>query len=398
VEALKKDRSYMIMLVLFFAWVIGFCDKIAISVAAIPIGEEFGFNKMQIGLIMSSFFSSYAVMTLFGGVLADKYGSRKVLTAIIFCWSLFTAMTGFAWSLASFMVIRFLFGAAEGGFPSASSVTIAELFPKEKRGRAKSFIISAAQVGVAIGTLAVTAFTATVGWRWAFWTYGLIGIIIALAFWTIFRLDKQDGNSVEQIKSKLPLMNILRIPLVWKLLVMQFAIGTFNYGLTFWLPSYWVQVKGLNIVTMGALTAMVAVISFVCVNFGGWILDKHMVGRERIMICITLSIAGVCTFLMYNADSVQMAFIYLTVANTAIAVTSPVIFTLALKYLPEEFIGTGTGMCNFGQQIGGMISPAIFGYFIHIFLGSYFEVFTFVIITVIISLITAFTINTRELS
>ena len=140
-------------------------------------------------------------------------------------------MTGLGWSLASFMAIRFLFGAAEGGFAPASSVTIAELYPREQRGRAKAFLVSAAQVGTAVGTFAVSAFIASVGWRYAFWTYAALGTIISVAFWTIFNQDKDNYNSEKRIKSKLPLTNVLKMPLVWKLLVIQFAIGTFFFGL-----------------------------------------------------------------------------------------------------------------------------------------------------------------------
>jgi len=397
-KTLDKNRSHLILAILFLAWIIGNCDKTGISVAVIPIGKEFGFDSIQLGMIMSSFFASYTILTLFGGVLADKFGSRSVLTTIMVLWSFFTGITGLGWSLASFIAIRFLFGAAEGGFAPASSVTIAELYPREQRGRAKAFLVSAAQVGTAVGTFAVSAFIATVGWRYAFWTYAVLGTIISVAFWVTFKQDKDAYNRDRRIKSKLPLRNVLRIPLVWKLLVIQFALGTFFFGLSSWLPSYWVHVKGLTIVQMGALTALASLVAFAFQNLSGWILDKYLVGRERILICITLGIAGCAVFFMYTVESIGMAITWLTIATTAIAVTSPVIFTLALKYLPEEFIGTGTGIANFGQQTAGMLAPALFGYFIHVFHGSYFAVFIFVVVTVVIAFITALTINTSSRS
>ena len=211
---------------------------------------------------MSSFFASYAVMTLFGGLLADKFGSRKVLTTIMILWSFFTAMTGLAWSLTSLMAIRFMFGAAEGGFPSASSVTIAELYPPEKRGRAKSFLVSASTLGTAAGTFIVSAFIATTGWRWAFVVYAILGVSASIAFFIIFKSQKKNGNIVEQTRTKVPLRNILKIPLVWKLMVLQFAIGSFVWGLSSWMPSYWVNVKHLNIITTGSLTALTSIIGF----------------------------------------------------------------------------------------------------------------------------------------
>jgi MFS family permease len=149
---------------------------------------------------------------------------------------------------------------------------------------------------------------------------------------------------------------------------------------------------------MGALTAVASLVAFAFQNLGGWIVDKYLVGRERILICIMLSVAGCAVFFMYTAESIGIAFTWLTIATTAIAVTSPVIFALALKYLPEAFIGTGTGIANFGQQIAGMLAPTIFGYFIHVFHGSYLAVFIFVIVTVVIAFMTALTVNTSGYS
>ena len=394
----NKNRRHVVLFVLFVSWIVGQCNKSAINVAVIPMSKEFGFDSTQVGMILSSFFASYTVVTLFGGAIADKFGSRPVITTIIVLWSVFTGMTAVAWSFTSLIAIRIVFGASEGGFVPASSVAIAELYPIEKRGRAKSFLVSAAQVGVAIGTFAVAAFIASVGWRYAFWTYAVVGIIIAVVFWTMSKSDKRYDKTNSKIKSKQPLRNVLRIPLVWKLLIIQFAIGTFFFGLSSWLPSYWVQVKGLSMVEMGALTALASLVAFVFQNLSGWILDKYLVGREKILICISLAVAGCAVFFMYTAQSIEVALICLTVATTAIAVTSPVVFTLPLKYLPEELIGTGTGIVNFGQQIAGMLSPTIFGYFIHIFDGSYLWVFMFVIATVAIAFVAALTVNTNNYS
>lgn len=291
-----------------------------------------------------------------------------------------------------------MFGASEGGFVPASSVAISELYPRGERGRAKAFLVSAAQVGTAIGTFAVAAFIASVGWRYAFWTYAALGMIIAAVFWAVSKSDKPKYVRFDTTRPKLPLGHILKMPLIWKLLIIQFAIGTFFFGLSSWLPSYWVQVKGLSLVKMGALTAVASLVAFVFQNFGGWIVDKYFVGREKILICICLAIAGFAVYFMYAAESVGMAFTFLTVATTAIAVTSPIVFTLPLKYIPEEFIGTGTGIANFGQQIAGMLAPSIFGYFIYVFHGSYFAVFMFVIATVVIAFIAALTVNTSGYS
>ena len=394
----SRNRTYLILITLFLAWIVGSCEKTAISVAVLPISEEFGFNSVQIGLILSSFFTGYTILTVVGGILADRFGSRIVLTTIMILWSFFTGITGLAWSLGSFVAVRFLFGAAEGGFAPASSVTIAELFPKKSRGRAKAFLVSAAQIGTAVGIFTISAFIASVGWRYAFMTYAVFGILISVSFWVLFNVGKGASGAVLPTRPKLPLSHVFRLPLVWKLLVMQFAIGTFFFGLSSWLPSYWVTVKGMSLVSMGALTATVSLIAFACQNFSGWVLDKFLAGRERGLICGMLAIAGPAVFFMYMAESVAAGFFWQGVATVAIAVTSPVIFTLALKYLPDEFVGTGSGIANLGQQLAGMLSPALFGYLITAFGGSYSAVFLCVVGAVVVALGAALTVHENVLA
>ena len=69
----------------------------------------------------------YALLHVPAGWMGDRYGARRVLAAIVILWSAFTAATALAWNLASIMVLRFLFGAAEagatpGGFPQPRAV------------------------------------------------------------------------------------------------------------------------------------------------------------------------------------------------------------------------------------------------------------------------------------
>lgn len=396
-KTLRNNHSLLILGILFMAWIFGSFNKIAINVAAISISKEFGLNPSQIGLIMSSFFISYAFMSLMGGYLADKFGSKKVVTAIMVFWSIFTCITGIVWSFTSLIAIRFICGASEGGFPSASSVTIAELFLKEKRARAKSFLVSSSAIGAAFGTIIVSKFTVSIGWRSAFYFFGICGLIIAAAFFKVFKSSEyKSTNDKAKIINKVPLKEVLRIPIVWKLTIMEFSIGVFMWGMNSWMPSYWVKVRNLDMITMGKLSSIPWIITFVCMNFSGWILDKLMAGREKVFLSIAFAITGIFTYLMYDADTISLALFYLTITTVAIGVSSTAIFVIPLKYMKTESIGTATGILNFGQQLAGILAPSIMGYMINIFNGSYIAVFLFVIFTVTISFAISLTISTSE--
>ncbi|MDQ7861287.1 MFS transporter [Peribacillus frigoritolerans] len=107
--------------------------------------------RPQTGILISIFFVSYSLMQPLGGWMTDKYGARVMVTVSLFSWSLFTVMTGFAWSFMSLLFIRFLFGLGEGPFYPASMSTIRDNFPEEERGRANSFFLSAQNIGGILG-------------------------------------------------------------------------------------------------------------------------------------------------------------------------------------------------------------------------------------------------------
>lgn len=148
----------------------------------IPISQEFGLTETQVGLILSSFFLSYAIMQPIRGSLADKFGSRKVILVSVVVWSLFTILTGTAWSFLSLIVIRFLFGIGEGSYPSASSVAVAESFSQHERARAKSILTSATTIGSVLATLVAASLSQHFGWQIMFVILGVLGLFLALLY------------------------------------------------------------------------------------------------------------------------------------------------------------------------------------------------------------------------
>lgn len=393
----RNGKKYQILSVLFLAWFIGYFDRVAINVAAIPLVKDFGFSAAQVGLIMSIFYLGYAPMQLVGGWMADKFGSRRILLGAITVWSIFTGLTGAAWNFISFLVVRFLFGVGEGPFPSATSVTVAELFEKEKRARAKSVLLSAQFLAVALGTVAVAALIGAVGWRVVFWILGIAGIFILGAFWSLLRKAKNTvtGASLDEVK-KVPIKKLLKIKLVWKLMVVMFGYGIFNWGLISWMPSYWVNEKHLSMISMGILMGLPPLSAFLVSNINGWVLDKYLTGKEKYLIAFGALLAAVSLYLMSITPSITLGVVYMIFAISAVAVIATSCLSMPLKHLPDEIIGSATGLLNFGGQCAGIFSPAIMGFMISLFKGSYTAAFWFLMACIFVSFLTALTIKSEE--
>src|SRR6476619_6092682 len=97
----NKKTKTIVLTLLFLTWVVNYLDKNSMSVALISITKEFHLTPTQGGMIISSFFLAYALMQLIGGWLTDKYGSKKIILISLLVWSVFTIITGFAWSFVS---------------------------------------------------------------------------------------------------------------------------------------------------------------------------------------------------------------------------------------------------------------------------------------------------------
>ena len=110
-------------------------DRLAISVAIIPMSADYGWSALQQGQVMSVFFIGYVLLQWPAGWLADRVGGLWVLAAGLLCWSLLTLLTpsaatlGFLWLL----VCRFLLGLAEGVAWPATYTLFSQWVPIARR-------------------------------------------------------------------------------------------------------------------------------------------------------------------------------------------------------------------------------------------------------------------------
>ena len=129
VERTSHVRWFLVFW-LFILSAVSFLDRVNISIAGSSIAAEYGLSDVHLGWVFSSFLLGYALFQTPGGRLADKWGSRRVLTAGVLWWGIFTALTaavpsGLARALLLFISIRFLLGAGEAIiYPGVQSIRV----------------------------------------------------------------------------------------------------------------------------------------------------------------------------------------------------------------------------------------------------------------------------------
>lgn len=176
---------YTVVFVLFILSMITYIDRVCISAAKTPIAAEMQLSDSAVGLVFSAFALGYALAQIPAGWFADKAGARIALTAAVGVWSVLTALTGAAWSLASLVTIRFVFGIAEAGAFPGSTRAICNWLPAGERGRANGVLFSGSRLGAALSFPLLAWMLARWQWRTSFLILGAAGLVWAV-FWLLW--------------------------------------------------------------------------------------------------------------------------------------------------------------------------------------------------------------------
>ena len=278
----RWQPRYSVLAVIFVACVISFMDRMAMSVAIPYIAAEYHLTPVAMGVVMSMFFASYAISQIPGGLLADRFGVRRVGTVALLWWSAFTAVTGAAGNLSHMLFARLFFGFGEGVFPTSAFKAVALWFPKRERGTANAIMLAAGQIGATLAPLLLVPILAHWGWRAVFYSLSLPGIATAFLFWKVIKdtpaaIDGEDPAQVAHdtpaTVPKVSFIEVLKQQNMLRFVLAYFFFDIAYWGLTSWLPTYLVQARGFSMVQMGVAAALPQLAGFVGSILGGWLSD-----------------------------------------------------------------------------------------------------------------------------
>src|SRR5438876_8838940 len=124
----SNKRRWTIISLLFTASLINYLDRAAISFALPLISRDFHLTPETKGLLLSSFFWSYALMQIPIGWCADRLNLRWLYAGAFALWSLAQGLTGLAESLAMLVGFRILLGIGESIYLPGGSKIVSLLF------------------------------------------------------------------------------------------------------------------------------------------------------------------------------------------------------------------------------------------------------------------------------
>lgn len=337
------------VLLCFFSTFICYIDRVNISVAIIPMAEQFGWTATQRGLVLSSFFIGYLVTQVLGGWLAGKMGGKAVLGFGVLWWSLFTLLTPLS-AMASFPVLiaaRIAMGLGEGvAFPATYNL-LGRWVPLRERSRAAAFNLTAIPLGTLFAVTATPFIAVYFGWPMVFYLFGALGFIWFVFWWHFAgdrppaRAQEEQGDSRDvpwrQIFSKVP---------VWAIIIGHFCNNWGLYVLLSWLPSYFASQLGVNLRSVWIFVAPPWIASFLCGNIAGWIADRMVVSGYSV------------TFTRKSLQTIGFlgpALALFALAGTTDAVTAVVLLSIGLGLASFTFAGAGCNHLDVSPRHAGII-------------------------------------------
>lgn len=358
-----------------------YVDRIAISAGKLAVSQQFALTDTQFGWVLSAFALGYALFQVPAGLFVDRYGPRLALSLVVGAWSLFTGLTGLAWSLGALLVFRLLFGFAEAGaFPTCARAFYAWL-PVGERGLAQGINLSGSRLGAAFALPLVAWLLLTIGWRAAFLALAGAGILWAAGWYLWFRNTPEEHRGVSEVERSyiaanrgaihkasgpLPLRELLALPNVWLLMGQYFASNfTFFFCLT-WLFPYLQRTYHLDPLATGFYSAMPLVGGALGNWFGGAMVDglyrRELGLRSRqlpAMVGFSLAVVGIVASLLCSAP--LPAVLCLSVAMFGSDMTVSCSWAFAID-IGQAHSGAVSGVMNMAGNLGSFLTSLSFPY------------------------------------
>lgn len=369
---------------------VAYFERQLISVVAGPFAADLELSDTELGTVMSGFYAGYALFQIPSGQIADRWGTRRALTAFALLWSLSAAAMALSQNYASAAGLWFIAGSAQAGaFPCAASA-LRVWMPLTRRAFASGMLSSCMSLGGAASAYTAGKLLGEWDWDWRtlFILFAVPGLAWAGIFAWWFRNAPEEHSAANAAERELigarsteeaPAPHrrapsgtwtaMLTSLTMWAICAQQFFRAAGYIFFATWFPTYLHESRGLSLSEAGAWTSLPLLAVVVGSPAGGIISDWLLVrtGRRRLSRCLlSAACMGLCaTMIMtsYLVADARAAVAVISAGSCFAAIGGVSAYTITMD-LGGKNVATMFSVMNMCGNIGAAILPPCIGFLV----------------------------------
>ena len=377
---LKRIQTVSLAL-LVTAGVVNYIDRATLAVANPLIRQDLGFSIADMGLLLSAFLWAYAFAQLPAGALADRLRPHLTLTLGLSVWSLGQMLGGAVSSFWQFSGARVVLGVGEAPhFPTCARVS-RDWFNIRQRGTSTGIWNCASSLGTFLSLPLLTFLMQSYGWRVMFVGMGVVGLVLAVTVFLVFRNPDEVDLSVEErtflaegdvegSRTRVTWNDWRRLfafRTTWGMIVGYFGCIYVTWLYTAWLPGYLEIERHFTIGKTGWVGAIPFAFGVVGGVMGGRVVDVlarrgvDPIRSRKIPMATALVLTAVFTIIAAETPSDTLAIGCISLSLFLVYLCSSSAWAMASVAAPANCTASIGSMQNFGGYIGGALAPTITG-------------------------------------
>jgi MFS family permease len=382
-ERAYRKIFWRIVPFLMVCYAISYLDRVNIGFAKLQMSHAMGLSETVYGAGAGVFFLSYFLCELPSNLLLQRVGARRWIARIMVTWGLLSAACVFVSGAKSFVLVRFMLGAAEAGFYPGILLYLTTWFPARRRAAMVALFMSAIPLagifgnplsGWIVGSLGGRGRLA--GWQWMFLMEALPAIVGGIAVLLFLDdtvqsakwLDEEAKRALAQdleadvratANGPHSLLAVLRDGRTWLLSGIYFTIVMGQYGLTFWMPTLMHAAGVRGSFRLGLLSAVPFLCAILFMNLCARSADKLQERRWHTIVPTLVGVAGFAATPLVHG--VPLTLVTLSVAAAGVLTSTPLFWSLPTAFLSGRAAAGGIAIINSFGNLAGFVSPMAVG-------------------------------------
>lgn len=384
-NALYGKVAWRLIPFLFLCYAMAIVDRFNIGFAKLQFLRDLGMNDADFGFAAGIFSVGYVALEVPSNLLLSRIGTRRTLLRIMVLWGFVTTLLMFARGRYTFYGLRFLLGAAEGGFFPGILFYLTLWFPARLRGQMTSLFVMAVPLsGVIAGPVSglimdgMQGVGGLHGWQWLFCVEGFPAILLGIT--AFFYLPDRPGaarwlSPGEKAKIVADLdadrraasggakdfRAALREPAVLLLAFIYFTYFCLLNTSLLWAPTLLKRAGVASATGIGWLSGLVSIVAAIGMVAVGYSSDHRRERRWHVALCGF--VASAC-FLALPLASHTAAGTVALIAIAAIGIYGilGLYWTIPSALLNDAAAASGIALISAVGSFGGAICPAFVGW------------------------------------